>query len=1073
MNFKFKLNRQFLLAGASACIIAGPLASAPAHAVVPNDTQTPSDILDNETDLTGVGMFVIEYTEDNTTYYGSCTGTLINPRTVLFAAHCVNDVPANALGSNLQAGMAFQADATAGVTHLVNNGFSTNTARSAYSVNQINWHPDSVARSEAAGFLEADVALATLDTPAANVPTWVTLFAPLPTPDQIDPETGTGYHVNLAGYGRTGSGTEGSNVGLDYRRRAAENMLGALTSLDEFDELILGRNSNLPALLYQIDFDDPDGTSQFDYNLLRDEPLPEEGFGGPGDSGGPLILDAANNPGFSEDLLIGVYSGSRRFFNDAAQSGYGSTGLYQPIFAYWDWIAENSSYRYVGAAAGSGDWEDPAHWTSLQDPNFKIIDSNGNVVTGLPDRPGAGIEANGPGFGQACIDEPPRDTPIGFTNCADASPNGSDEGWLSPNALPNATIENGLPGATNFVPNNREPDPNANVAARYFDVTLSEPGTTSLSSRIEIDRLTLSGDAGLHIARSGHLISLMDITQTSATSHVSVDGTLSTPGDYLLMRGWLSGSGEIEVDYLTNVSGIILPGGNNSPDTLIVDGSVILSSGSILAIDINGQSNKPLVVLGDISLGGTLALIGQTQYGNRHEVVLYVGEATGAFNRAVLPKHLGVLTVNTVYEDGRVFADISATSLAAHLPTRTSLNQNAVGRALDAARETNYDALKSVYQPIDQMDSTTLASTFEQMVPSDALLAGQTMREMGVTLDRRVRKRLRRARRNRSGFSVSGSSDMLTQTAVARQSHSNLGLEQLASLSNLDSKPESERVNGFGGFASISRFAPDSLAGFSATQVDMEGYSITGGLDRALSNGAVIGMLASHSRSDGISGLESEASKLDGTTFGFYGTTPFWGATFIDGYVSVGQIGTYSNRVTILAEQTETSTGLTNAQMTMSSVTFGREFELDGGMNVTPMVQVYDAKYAIDGYEEHGSVFALNIDAREVSTTQLKLGARMDWTRHETDGVYPSLSVSWVQDLAAETDEIRSRFTAAPEATEIVFRGAPRRKDWLEIDAHLAIQYSEALQGSFGLTYSDNAQSQSETMLGGAVRLRF
>ena len=53
--------------------------STPAHAIVPNDNYTPDEIVDTDEEFAGVGQF---YRNDGFV----CTGTLINPRTVLFAA---------------------------------------------------------------------------------------------------------------------------------------------------------------------------------------------------------------------------------------------------------------------------------------------------------------------------------------------------------------------------------------------------------------------------------------------------------------------------------------------------------------------------------------------------------------------------------------------------------------------------------------------------------------------------------------------------------------------------------------------------------------------------------------------------------------------------------------------------------------------------------------------------------------------------------------------------------------------------------------------------------------------------
>jgi V8-like Glu-specific endopeptidase len=42
------------------------------------------------TNVTGVGQMIIDQKNG---FVGLCTGTLINPRTVIFAAHCVNESP--------------------------------------------------------------------------------------------------------------------------------------------------------------------------------------------------------------------------------------------------------------------------------------------------------------------------------------------------------------------------------------------------------------------------------------------------------------------------------------------------------------------------------------------------------------------------------------------------------------------------------------------------------------------------------------------------------------------------------------------------------------------------------------------------------------------------------------------------------------------------------------------------------------------------------------------------------------------------------------------------------------------
>lgn len=69
-----------LLSGAAPLALSLAALSSPASAIVPNDNTTPAEAVDTDDEFSGVGMF---YRADGFV----CTGTLINPRTVLFAAH--------------------------------------------------------------------------------------------------------------------------------------------------------------------------------------------------------------------------------------------------------------------------------------------------------------------------------------------------------------------------------------------------------------------------------------------------------------------------------------------------------------------------------------------------------------------------------------------------------------------------------------------------------------------------------------------------------------------------------------------------------------------------------------------------------------------------------------------------------------------------------------------------------------------------------------------------------------------------------------------------------------------------
>lgn len=122
---------------------------------------TTTDVYD-PTNVTGIGQVVRDAGGGSV---GLCTGTLINRRTVIFAAHCVNNNAATAYGANSGGiGMAIgfetntRANAAGQNDELVNwltgsgagpGRFQTNQAQSLYNISQIFWNPASRRRLRA------------------------------------------------------------------------------------------------------------------------------------------------------------------------------------------------------------------------------------------------------------------------------------------------------------------------------------------------------------------------------------------------------------------------------------------------------------------------------------------------------------------------------------------------------------------------------------------------------------------------------------------------------------------------------------------------------------------------------------------------------------------------------------------------------------------------------------------------------------------------------------------------------------------------------------------------------------
>jgi hypothetical protein len=379
--------------------------------------------VDTENVYGGVGMMF------SAAVGGVCTGQLINARTVLFAAHCVDDFDQAAYGSNsggLPLAFGFNPDALPGLQAWFASGFATQEQLRTFNTLQVQ-----TIFNGALPFPGGDIALATLDTPAAGLPTYGMLFSPVTESTRVE----------QVGYGVTGTGSTGGSVGIDFRRRAGENMVDALMGQNDF----LAGAFDAPgadlfgitgfSLMYFTDFDRPDrddeacfrrtaAESQIgqpgiqcdnfafgvqlepggDVLLGSDEinwfgggALEREAGTAGGDSGSALFAsDLADFP-----LIIGVLSGGFTF-TSPLPSGYGDVSYYQALFPYAGWIMENNPYVYASAAAGDGVWSDSGRWAQTLDPNYFIVGENGDVVNGAPAETGDiidGLLQRDPRFG--------------------------------------------------------------------------------------------------------------------------------------------------------------------------------------------------------------------------------------------------------------------------------------------------------------------------------------------------------------------------------------------------------------------------------------------------------------------------------------------------------------------------------------------------------------------------------------------------------------------------------------------------------------------------------------------------
>ncbi|MES2034565.1 MAG: autotransporter domain-containing protein [Pseudomonadota bacterium] len=1033
--------------------------------IVISEPGTPATAVD-PVEITGVGQMIVDQQNG---FIGLCTVSLVNPRTVVFAAHCVNDEPATNYGAasgGKPIGFGFSNVNRPAVREWFLPGpgqYQTNKANYFYNANSVVYHPASL-EPDAASFLYGDVAMASLDTAATGIPTWSMLFSALPaTPGGAE---GTGYHVVLSGYGNNGSAETGSTGGIDYRRRLAENMLGGLASIDDFEAFLFGGASGvLPQNVYWIDFDDPRrGTAEaspFDFNAWRDNATPNEGITASGDSGGPLILDDT----FDKPVIIGTLSGGyTRFFNGQPPNGYGTASFYQPLYLYWDWIAANNPYRYVSALAGDGAWTDPTHWVSELDPNYQIIGPDGQLVNGVPTEPGEGPAGTDGKFGEACFESSgfsdcvnvatgevtsgPR--PIGTAGSGSATVSaGSLGGTATPQApgggvsaaaLPAATVENGLPGASGFVPNNTDGDRLTTTPPRYYDVTLAATGTTTLDTAVTIDRLTLAGvGAGLVITSTGSLTSNIDINQL--TGSLQVDGSLTTPGDFFMMTGGLSGRGTITTPFFTNMAGVIAPGTPGTVGTLNFQGNLVLASGSALLIDLgpNGSSDRVAVAAtqfnegapldGQANVGGLVAFgaaAGVTpQFGDTYTFLTAEGGVTGAFgtpgaiSAILIPRLIYTETSVQMTLDAAAYADV-----VANTPV-----QQAYAQLLDQNR-IQYDQYEDIYSVLDLGDADFIGATLEGLAPRAETLKGALGKAALDGLSRFYRDRLTSPRAAGGGsFAVIGKPVQLASLALGSFENGGETVTTDASETTVFEGALPDQLSGYlaGGYITGDSAPMPSAVG--GGRDDFDGFFVAAGMEMSIGDRAVVGGgLAYADLSGETSGMPqtAEGNLYQAALYGSYDLGKGWS---LNGQLTAGRLDSNTRRLAVVGPAVFDLRTSDKATTYTGEVGVAYQAVDAAKFTLSPIASLRVAHIGYDPTEERGGGPALRFQRDDVTTYEGRFGVAI---AGKSDTIKPWVTLNYVLAGGDDATGVRANFVGGV-GPDVTFALASEDDNWGEI----------------------------------------
>lgn len=641
----------------------------------------------------------------------------------------------------------------------------------------------------------------------------------------------------------------------------------------------------------------------------------------------------------------------------------------------------------------------------------------------------------------------------------------------------------------------------SNGAARYYDVSLNQPGTTLLDMNAMVDTLAVDHpDAALDIAAPYSLTA--EVGTTLAQGQMFVSGSLVSP--WLQVKGGtLGGSGRIVAPQgVSQTGGTISPGGSGSIGTLAIDGSFSQSGGVLLA-EITSSAADRLAASGAVRLAGALqlALLGATPPAAGTVFTLASGSSLDA-SALPAPDAIGAVSFSLANVGGELQVTVGRQALTGFA---ASGNGREVAAALDAVR--GNAAFAPVFDSLDPLPAFQMARALDQ-IGGVSTTAGTVARASSAQFLGAASQRLAGVRSG-SGSLGSGNATALRALLSPEPETAALRAADEAPAGEVLARPRlSGPTDGQGATvaeAPVFALGRDSGVGLGSElrwgvwvqpygvkahrrgdaagdRYDTTIGGVTGGLDYRLSGdgvteGLVVGASLGYARSDtGYRELTDE-TKSRSYQAGVYGG--WWqGPWSADAGLGLA-LNRYESRRDLNFGTTLASAEGDHDGREYSAYLEGR-YTLDlavggpGRLELVPMAGLQALRLETDGYTETGAgPLNLSVASDRVTSLRSSLGLSVAYPLSLTDGTVlrPEARARWSHEFGDTDTVVDASFAAAPGPSFRIGSGELGRDAallGLGLEAQLSPQVS--LSAAWDGQFQDGYSAQAVT---GRIRVAF